>query len=40
MSIITIIGKVKELQAISETIDFEVYSAIQENNDFSLISIG
>ena len=34
------ISKKDDVQAIAETIDFEVYSAIQENKDFSLFSIG
>jgi len=34
------ITKKDDVQAIAETIDFEVYSAIQENKDFSLFSIG
>lgn len=34
------INKKKNIQTIAETIDFEVYSAIKENKDFSLFSIG
>jgi len=34
------IGKKDDVQTIAETIDFEVYSAIQESKDFSLFSIG
>jgi len=34
------ISKKDDVQAIAEKIDFEVYSAIQENKDFSLFSIG
>ncbi len=34
------ISKKSDIQAIAETIDFEVYSAIKESKDFSLFSIG
>jgi CO dehydrogenase maturation factor len=34
------INKKKDIQMLAENIDFEVYSAIKENKDFSLFSIG
>ena len=35
-----ILTKAKDLEAVAENIDFEVYNAIVENKDFSLFSIG